>query len=42
VLIAAQSGRPQKTDSDRDDVTVPPGDQVLVVQAEVKLVTKNA
>ncbi|AEO60380.1 hypothetical protein MYCTH_2309566 [Thermothelomyces thermophilus ATCC 42464] len=42
VLVAAQKGRPQKTDTDEEDVAVPRGNKVLVMQAIVKLVTKNA
>jgi hypothetical protein len=42
VLIAVQSGRSRKTDADHEDEPVPPGHKVLVMEAEVKLVTKNA
>ncbi|KAK4243261.1 hypothetical protein C7999DRAFT_18366, partial [Corynascus novoguineensis] len=41
VLVAAQSGRSQKTDPEQEDVPVPPGSKVLVMKATVKLVTKN-
>jgi hypothetical protein len=41
VLVAAYSGKPQKTDADKEDVPVPRGDKVAVMKAKVKLV-RNA
>ncbi|KAK3301720.1 uncharacterized protein B0T15DRAFT_321842 [Chaetomium strumarium] len=42
VLIAVREGRPRRTDTEQDDVLVPQGNRVMVMQATVRLVTKSA
>lgn len=40
MIIAAREGRPRKTDAEQEDVPVPGGSKVLVMQSTVKLVKK--
>ncbi|KAK3332658.1 hypothetical protein B0T19DRAFT_338496, partial [Cercophora scortea] len=40
ILLGVQSARPQRTDTDQENVLVPKGNKLLVMDTEVKLVTR--